>query len=271
VDWRTFIYSALIIIPPLFILVEWRVEKHKSLIKAVFLIIWIITGIFSTVQYFSDNTTMSQQIDTIDSLNVIAKNSETKLDSIHKAIISLDKMKFSDLSLAEAMALLGQEYVELKKEITEVEKKTEYLKDRDRFVPLSQSKTEQFIKSYENFSDEFKKTFQIVLFNKKNNYNTTEFVYELQRLLKHAGFNNVKNEWGTNHVSGKVTGTIVCYCDIQYVDLTKQFLNILGQNLINFKTRNIFQIKPQKNRGKNIELDIRDDPYFDKNGVISYE
>ena len=199
-DWRIFIYSALIIIPPLFILVEWKVKKHIKWIKLGFLLIWIIICIVSTIQYSSDYSARDEQEDTIKSLELIAKNSEStidslkisakyseaKLDSVHKAIISLDKMKFSDLSLAEAMALLGEEYVELKKEITEVEKKTEYLKDRDKFVPVSQSKTEQFIKSYEHFSDEFKKTFQIILFNKKNNYNTTEFVYELQRLLKHA-------------------------------------------------------------------------------------
>lgn len=81
---------------------------------------WIITGMFSTIQYFSDNATMNQQLDTIDSLNVIAKNSKTKLDSIHQAIISLDKMKFSDLSLADAIALLSEEYLSLKTEFTEV-------------------------------------------------------------------------------------------------------------------------------------------------------
>lgn len=154
VDWRTFVFFAFIIIPPLLIIVEWIVEKHFSWIKGGFILLWIIICVFSTKQYSSDNSTMDEQKDTIDSLEVIARNSETtidslnvsakkaeiKLDSIHQAIINLDKTKFSDLPLNEVLTLLNDEYRDLKKEIAEVEEKTKLPKFKVEFVVLENSK-----------------------------------------------------------------------------------------------------------------------------------
>lgn len=211
---------------------------------------------------------------TITLLNKQIVDSKKSEEQAQKERIELKKLlepfekiaaeKYPDFKLKNALDKIIQD-------LDNLSNKTEYLEHRENFIPLSNKRKELLKKSFEHFDPIFKENFDIEVICGIDNVNRKKFAEELRDLLKFVGFEKVEIRWGYNLVIGRYSSPIVFYCNENDISSITEFLTILAQYMFELKTKPIFQPKYKNNDKNFISFDIKADPYFNKEGVISFE
>ena len=215
----------------------------------------------------SDSLTISLLKNQIVTSQTNEKQAQKEREELKVLLAPIEKLateKYPDYKLDKALNSILQD-------LERIGNETVYLKQRNNYKPLSNKRKELLRISFINFNLSFKKKFEFEIMCSIDDINRKKFAEEFKDILIYLGFENVKLRWINNLVIGKYSSPIIIYCNRNDIPLITDFVTKLSQYMFSFKTVPIFQPSYKNDLSNSIKFDIKSNPYFNKDGVISFE